>query len=107
MATADNIPVILHSPCLSEYGVDTAAELVIKPTGGYGIISGGATAEGGNPDRVEALGKPLISIELDFLHYGSNPHEVSGGIVPAICTCVTSSCDIGVISLLPVVPSSS
>lgn len=58
LSTADNIPGMFPSTCFTEYGVDTAAYLVIKPTGGYGILSGGTTTDLGKPDR-KVLGKPL------------------------------------------------
>lgn len=42
-ALADNIPNMLHNACLSDSGVDTATELSIKHTNGYGDVSGGLT----------------------------------------------------------------
>lgn len=57
-STTDNIPGIFHPTCFTEYGVDTAAYLVMKPTGGYGMLPGGATADSGKPDRA-VLGKPF------------------------------------------------
>lgn len=106
LSAADNIPVIFHSARFTEHGVDTAAYLVIKPTGGYGMVTGGATADSGKPDRTGS-GKPLLSAELNLSHYGASPVKDAGVVVPAIKTCVTSSCDIGVITLLPYVPSPS
>lgn len=52
VSTSDNIALMLHSSCLTEPGVDTAAYLIIKGTIGYGNVTGGATADVGWPDRV-------------------------------------------------------
>lgn len=83
--TADNMPGMFHSTCLPEPGVDAAAYLVIKPSGGYGIITGGATAELGKPDPVVS-GRHFGPIILDVYHNGP-AHMDSGLGVPMIKTC--------------------
>lgn len=105
LAPADNIPVILHSHCLVEDGVVAATELSIKRTGGYGVMSGGVAADIGKPDRKKILGKPFITIEFDFLHYGVTPVDVVFVVFPLMCASVNKSCDPGFMSLLHVVQS--
>lgn len=112
LSAADNIPgVVGHSVWLTDYGVNTAAVLVIKRTGGYGIVTGGAAADVGNPDR--GNGWPLAPIDLVFGHYGSKPREAPGlkgfpgNTVPVTCVWAEGSCDSGFLSVLPNVPSPS
>lgn len=84
LPTADNIPVILTNRCLPERGVDTAIYLIIKHTDGYVVRAGGVTADSGNPDRVVHGDKPVGSIILDEIHYGTAHIEKPGKVVHTI-----------------------
>lgn len=78
LSTADNIPLIFANRRLTERGVDTAIYLIIKHTDGYGVISGGVTADSGKPDRTVYVDKHLGSRIFDDSHYGTIHVEKPG-----------------------------
>lgn len=88
LSTTDNMAVIVPSACLSESGVDTATNLILKHTNGNSSVTSGATIDVGRPKRDSEW------------HLGTKDHKKPVKPVPIVKSRNGPPCNTGVRTVL-------